>query len=108
MKKLIAALLACGGAMLWAGGCMRRWALKGVLALVGFVALIVLWAAVDFRSFWMVLHKVFIRGGIFPYGEPIMQLFPLELFFQYIAPVCGMAAVLLSVLCGALLFKSND
>ena len=99
---VLSALAAGGWLMLWFGGWQRRDALRGVIALMGLLLLLVLWAAADFHSFWMVLHKAFIRGGIFPYGEPVMQLFPLALFFQYIVPVCAMAVVLMAVLCGAL------
>ena len=105
---VIVALMICGAALLWLGGWQRRWALRGVIGLIGFVALIVLWAAVDFHSFWMVLHKAFIKGGIFPYGEPVMQLFPLNLFFQYIAPVCLWAFGLMGALCGVLMLKKRS
>lgn len=96
---VIALMLAAGVALLWLGGWQRRRALLGVLVLMAVIALVLVWAMADFHSFWMVLHKVFIRGGIFPYGEPIMQLFPLNLFFQYIAPVCLWAVGLLVALC---------
>ena len=105
---LIAALAAGGWLMLWIGGWQRRDALRGVIALMGLLLLMVLWAAADFHSFWMVLHKAFIKGGIFPYGEPVMQLFPLELFFQYIAPVCLCTFGLMGTLCGVLMRKKRS
>lgn len=47
------------------------------------------WAYVDFDGMWSWLHRVFIPDGIFSAAEPIMQLFPLEMFNDYLAP-CGM------------------
>lgn len=44
------------------------------------------WAYVDFGGMWAWLHRVFIPDGIFSAAEPIMQLFPLELFADYLAP----------------------
>ncbi len=45
------------------------------------------WAALDFESFWDVLHQALIPGGIFAAGEPVMQLFPLTLFSGYTAAI---------------------
>ncbi|MBQ7868220.1 MAG: DUF1461 domain-containing protein [Clostridia bacterium] len=67
--------------------------IAGACTVVGLIAAVILWALVDFHSLWMILHRVFIPGGIFPAGEPVMQLFPLSLFFQYITPVAGMLLV---------------
>ena len=79
--------LMIGLALLWMGKWQRKPALLGVCALIGLIVCVLIWAAADFRSFWMVLHKLFIPGGIFAAGEPVMQLFPLNLFFAYIVPV---------------------
>jgi hypothetical protein len=49
----------------------------------------------DFNGFWAWLHETFIPGGIFYAGEEIMQLFPLNLFADYLGPVgaaCGLYA----------------
>ena len=79
--------LLLGLAFLWIGRWQRKPALLGVGTLIGLIVCVLIWAAADFRSFWMVLHKLFIPGGIFAAGEPVMQLFPLNLFFAYIVPV---------------------
>ena len=71
---------------LWIGRDARA-VRAGMLALLGLIAAVLLWAAVDFHSLWMVIHRVFIPGGIFPAGEPVMQLFPLALFFGYLPAV---------------------
>ena len=69
-----------------------RAARAGALSLLGLMAAVLLWAAADFNSLWMVIHRVLIPGGIFPAGEPVMQLFPLALFFGYIPAVLGWMA----------------
>jgi len=98
-----------GIALLWLGGFLRKQALLGVAALLGVLAVILLWAAVDFASFWMVLHQWFIPGGIFSAHEAVMSLFPLELFFGYIPAVCLWAALLLGALCAGMWFSlKND
>lgn len=94
-------MIGCGAGLWLAGGRQRRAARGGIAALAGALALAALWAAADFSSFWMVLHRVFIRGGIFPYGEPVMRLFPLALFLQYLPPVCLRALALLAALWAA-------
>ncbi len=85
-------LLGLGGLLI---GRDRRAAKAGMLSLLGLIAALLLWAAVDFDSLWMVIHRLFIPGGIFPAGEPIMQLFPLRLFFGYVKPVAAGLAVML-------------
>ena len=70
-----------------------RAARSGMLCMLGLMDAMLLWAMVDFNSLWMVIHRVLIPGGIFPAGEPVMQLFPLALFFGYIPAVLGWMAV---------------
>ena len=76
---------------LWLGRDARA-ARNGMLCMLGLIAAVLLWAVVDFNSLWMVIHRVLIPGGIFPAGEPVMQLFPLALFFGYIPAVLGWMA----------------
>lgn len=102
LKVLLPAGLVLCFAGLWLGRNSRAAGL-GMLALIFLIAAMLLWAAVDFHSLWMVIHRVLIPGGIFPAGELVMQLFPLELFFSYIVPVllhlaCWMAAITTLVL----------
>lgn len=59
-----------------------------------------LWAIIDFQSFWGLLHRMLIPGGIFLADEPVMQLFPIAMFQRYLAPIAltflyVMAAVML-------------
>ena len=60
-------------------------------------------SSADFASFWRLLHRFFIPGGIFAAHEPVMQLFPLSLFFRYVTPVAvsmiGHVAALWTGLC---------
>ena len=95
--------LLVGLGLLWLGGWQRRSALWGVYALVGLVIGVLIWAAADFASFWRLLHRFFIPGGIFAAHEPVMQLFPLSLFFRYVTPVAvsmiGHVAALWTGLC---------
>ena len=86
MKIALPAGLALSLLGLWLGR-NRRAARAGIFTLIGLIAAVLLWAAADFHSLWMVIHKVLIPGGIFPAGEPVMQLFPLSLFFDYVGPV---------------------
>jgi hypothetical protein len=46
-----------------------------------------LWALIDFPGFWELLHKLVIPGGIFAADEPVMQLFPVQMFQGYLAPI---------------------
>ena len=98
-------LLPAGGALavlaLWLGrnGHAAR---AGMLCLLGLLAAVLLWAVMDFNSLWMVIHRVLIPGGIFPAGEPVMQLFPLELFFSYVEAAAWRFAVYLFILFGIL------
>jgi len=75
-----------------------RAARAGMLSLLGLIAAVLLWAVIDFNSLWMVIHRVLIPGGIFPAGEMVMQLFPLELFFGYVGAVVIRLAVYLAVM----------
>lgn len=89
--------------LLLLGGRQRRACLAGLGAVLALLAAFLLWAVVDFDSLWMLLHRAFIPGGIFPAGEPVMRLFPLSLFGHYIGPVCLWAAGCLAVACGLIL-----
>ena len=84
---------------LWLGRDFRA-ARNGMLCMLGLIAAVLLWAVIDFDSLWMVIHRVLIPGGIFPAGEPVMQLFPLSLFFSYILPVVFWLGVWLVVVGG--------
>ncbi len=86
-----------GAACLWLGRDGRA-ARAGMLALLLLIAAVLLWAVIDFNSLWMVIHRVLIPGGIFPAGEPVMQLFPLNLFFSYVGAVVWRLAGWLAVL----------
>ena len=72
----------------------RSWHCAGMSAAAGMIALVLLWAAVDFNSLWYLIHRLLIPGGIFSASEPVMQLFSLQLFFGYIGPVMGMLAAM--------------
>ena len=93
----LGALVAAAG--LWFGRDLRA-ARNGVLCMLGLMTTVVLWAVADFNSLWMVIHRLLIPGGIFPAGEPVMQLFPLALFFGYIPAVLGWMAGWTAVLAG--------
>lgn len=99
LKIALPACLMASLGCLWIGRSFRA-ALGGMLCLLGLIAAVLLWAVVDFHSLWMVIHRVLIPGGIFSAGEPVMQLFPLELFFGYIAPVAGRLAVWMAAVGG--------
>ena len=96
-----------GVVLLWLGGFRSKPALLGVFSLAGLLAVILLWSLMDFESFWGVLHRVFIPGGIFPAYEPVMRLFPLSLFMRYITPVCLWALGLLGALFAGLGLLNN-
>ena len=100
----LGALVAAAG--LWFGRDLRA-ARNGVLCMLGLMAAVLLWAAVDFNSLWMVIHRVLIPGGIFPAGEPVMQLFPLNLFFGYLPAVIGSLMVWLAVLYAGMRLLTN-
>ena len=97
LKIILPLCAALAIAALWLGrdGRMVR---AGVLCMLGLIAVVLLWAVVDFDSLWMVIHRVFIPGGIFAAGEPIMMLFSLELFFGYVPAVAGWLAGWLAIL----------
>ena len=78
--------------LLLAGGRMRKPVFFGIGSAVALLVCVLLWAVVDFHSLWMIVHRFFIPGGIFSASEPVMQLFPLGLFFQYVVPVAAWAA----------------
>lgn len=78
---------------LFAGGFSRRGAMLGAGMAGALVLAVLLWAILDFNGLWMLLHTTFIPDGIFPAGEPVMQLFPETLFSSYLVPV-GIALVL--------------
>ncbi len=89
--------LAAAGILL---GRDRRMVRLGMLCMLGVIAAVLLWAAADFESLWMVIHVLFIPNGIFAAGEPVMMLFPLSLFFGYVVPVVWRLAVSLAVMLG--------
>ncbi len=68
------------------------------LVLVGGIGL---WGLLNFDSLWGAIHKLLIPDGIFNAAEPIMQLFPSQLFAGYLQPVAvtfGLLAALVLVL----------
>ncbi len=65
-------------------GFRRRAFIAGMLSAVVPALLLLLWAAIDFDGFWMILHRFLIPDGIFSAREPVMQLFPLTLFIRYV------------------------
>jgi hypothetical protein len=46
-----------------------------------------LWGYFGFDTMWAAVHTLLIPDGIFPAGEAIMQLFPVEVFGGYLQPV---------------------
>ncbi len=92
---LVLALLACSVVGL------KRFSFSGwyagaalpLLVLIG----IGLWAAIDFGGMWYWLHVNFIPDGLFSASEPIMRLFPVELFAGYFMPAAGMFGAMLAV-----------
>lgn len=56
-----------------------------------------LWGVLGFDGFWSVLHETLIPDGIFSASEPIMQLFPLELFQGYLGPVAITFGILAAI-----------
>ncbi len=84
-----------------------RAARNGMLCMLGLIAALLLWAVADFNSLWMVIHRMLIPGGIFPAGEPVMQLFPLKLFFRYVGPVTVRMVVYLAVVWSIVWFSSR-
>ena len=54
---------------------------------LGIIAALGLWAALDFETFWRILHETLIPDGIFSAAEMIMLFFPLSLFAGYALPV---------------------
>ena len=100
--------LIAGICLLGLGGWRRKPALLGVCALIGIIVCVLIWAAADFRSFWRVLHRLFIPGGIFAYDEPVMQLFPLNLFFAYIVPAALSMILHMAGLCAGLLILKKS
>ena len=97
LKIALPAALLASLVCLWLGRNARA-ALAGALTLIGLTAALILWAVVDFNSLWLVIHRVLIPGGIFSAREPVMQLFPLALFFGYIGPVILRLAVCWAVI----------
>ena len=94
---LLLAALPMGTAAVWME---KKWFWTGCAGTAALLAAVLLWAAFDFGSLWMILHRLFIPGGIFPAGEPVMQLFPLSLFFSYVKPVVFSLAGYLLALAG--------
>ena len=80
-----------------AKGFDRRAFLWGMGAFVWLAGLVVFWALIDFNSLWMILHRLLIPNGIFSAREPVMQLFPLGLFFRYLPWVIGALLVQLAL-----------
>jgi len=52
-----------------------------------------LWGYFDFDGFWAWIHRAFIPDGIFSAMEPIMQLFPVEVFSGYLQPIATTFAI---------------
>ena len=52
-----------------------------------------LWGYFGFDSMWAWVHRLLIPDGIFPAGEEIMKLFPVEVFGGYLQPVAVTFAV---------------
>ncbi|MCL1854697.1 MAG: DUF1461 domain-containing protein [Clostridia bacterium] len=59
----------------------------GALIPLAAVGSIGLWGVLNFNSLWTALHKTLIPDGIFSALEPVMRLFPVELFAAYLEPV---------------------
>jgi hypothetical protein len=57
-----------------------------------------LWGVLDFTGFWDVLHTTLIPDGIFSAAEPVMQLFPVELFKGYLQPVATTLGLLMAAI----------
>lgn len=61
----------------------------GAFLPVGVIGGLGAWAWLDFDSMWAWLHQTFIQDGIFSASEPVMQLFPVELFADYLPTVAA-------------------
>lgn len=62
----------------------KRAFLWGIGLAAGLLLAVLLYAVVDFSGFWLILHRWLIPNGIFSAREPIMLLFPVSLFAEYI------------------------
>ncbi len=69
----------------------------GALVPLALVGGLLLWGVVDFNGLWGAVHKLLIPDGIFNAAEPIMQLFPVQLFAGYLQPVALTFAILAAV-----------
>ncbi|MBE0601966.1 MAG: DUF1461 domain-containing protein [Firmicutes bacterium] len=76
-----------GAAAMQARSFSPRFYYLGALVPVLVAGILFLWALIDFTSFWDMLHNVFIPGGIFAAGEPVMRLFPVSMFQGYLLPI---------------------
>ena len=65
---------------------------------VGLTAAVGVWAYVDFVGMWGALHRALIPDGIFPAGDPVMQLFPEALFASYLPWVLGLFLLLAALI----------
>lgn len=96
--------IAASAGLIFLGGLWRKPTLWGMLVAVVGILAAVLYAAVNFEAFWLLVHRWFIPGGLFGADEPIMQLFPPKLFAAYLRPV---SITIGTALCAQLLFLVN-
>lgn len=80
------------------GGFSMQGYYAGVAVPLALLAGVGVWAVLDFASLWKILHLTLIPDGIFPAGDPVMQLFPEALFSAYLTPVCRTLAIMLAAL----------
>lgn len=69
--------------------------LYGALATVGLLAVIGVFAAVDFDQFFTLFHAVFFKGDtwLFNYEDTLIQLFPLPFWFDASLLIVGLTIV---------------
>ena len=78
-------------------GFAAGWCALGALLPLLLLAVVAVWACVDFNGFWSWLHVNFIPDGLFSADTEIMALFPVGLFLDYGAPVAGLFGCFMAV-----------
>ena len=78
--------------------------LQGNYVLLGLIAVLGIYAALDFNSFWTGFHKIFFTNDLWlldPRTDILIQMVPEQFFFDLVMRIVVSAAILIAILMAA-------
>lgn len=82
--------------------------LKAIVSTISVAAILGIYAAVDFNTFWLQFHYIFFTNDLFfldPATDILIQMVPSQFFFDLVFRIIGMFGIGIVLLCGLCIYS---